>query len=861
MHAVVVSLLLLGVAACNQPSKPVAIARVDFDAGLDAQVSIYLAPDYAAGSLSVTLDGQPVSGSFARTATGAAGAVAAGSPGSSHRLEVSASFARGGALQTYTDARSFATPVRAPALVSSTPASSARDVPRTAWLRLRFASAVAIGAQAYFSLGCDDGGPGVSQSIVLHLLSPSELVVNPVGELPAAALCVLRWFGPSGEEGILFRTAAAGAPARVAYDRTDAGATHPFPDDFWTTADAAKPTGLRLVVPVPQRETDVREVFSSLLPDTQALDGWSPIAPFVLELSDAPDVMSLPLTPADSLDPLATIGLFDLDPASPTYGHRVPFRTEVRNDTTSAGRSSHSLLLFPSIPLTPRGRYGLVVTKRAQVDATRPFEPSGFFADALAAPAPGEPAAVARARALADEVLDAVGAAALPPIPRDDVALALRMTIRSTDTIPDDLLSIRDDVFHRNPAPAVTIVSVSPDSSPTSSIAAIVRGTFDAPDYRSNGVNLQRDVSGRPVRVRTRPLDFTLAIPKAALAGPVPVTMYQHGNPGSQDEVISEARAYLCAAGFAVMGFTDVLNRDVAPPSTGDATARITAQVVNIVLNLIGNDRLPDYWVETHAEQIAFLRVLETIAADPALRDVVPIGAPDGIPDLDPGAPRTYVGISEGANNGPGFLPYAPEIRAAALVVGGARLAEVLVHQQAAAFLQTLPTIFPDLSPTDIWVGLALFQTIFDVQDNHNHAPFLYRSPRPIDGGTRRASVLLTEGLTDSLVPNHATESLAYALGPIPQLEPVQKAVPFLQSQAAPIVGNIDAQTTAGFFQFVPDGVIGIPPTPGCLALPTQSRFEGHYCAQDAAEARLQRVLFFQTALAGVPEIRNPFAP
>jgi len=105
------------------------------------------------------------------------------------------------------------------------------------------------------------------------------------------------------------------------------------------------------------------------------------------------------------------------------------------------------------------------------------------------------------------------------------------------------------------------------------------------------------------------------------------------------------------------------------------------------------------------------------------------------------------------------------------------------------------------------------------------------------------------------------TDTLAFALGPIPHLEPVQRPVPFLEPEAGPISGNVDAETTAAFFQFVPDGVIGIPPTPGCLVLSTRARFEGHYCAQDAAEAREQRLGFFESALVGVPEIRNPFAP
>ena len=120
--------------------------------------------------------------------------------------------------------------------------------------------------------------------------------------------------------------------------------------------------------------------------------------------------------------------------------------------------------------------------------------------------------------------------------------------------------------------------------------------------------------------------------------------------------------------------------------------------------------------------------------------------------------------------------------------------------------------------------------------------------------------MLVVEGLDDSLVPNHATDSLAWELGPIPHLGPVQRVVPFLTPVTGPVIGNVDAQTSAALFQYVPVGVPGIPPTPGCAALVPASAGEGHYCAQSAAESLHQREIFFQSALTGVPRIIDPFS-
>lgn len=739
-----------------------------------------------------------------------------------------------------------------PPLLSSDPAADATDVPRSVWLRLAFDGAVDPAALRGFTLTCD----GNVHALEVSALAPDVLIVNPVGELSAAAACTLMWRDAHAPVTLSFTTAAAGAPATVHYDRTDTRATAPFPDDVWLATDPSTPTGVRLNVPLPNAPRDVQNLFRAVLQETNKLDGFSPIAHFVVELSDAPDPASLPLTPADSVAPLATIGVFDLTPDSPTVGQRIPFELHIRDDASPGGGRSHTLLLFPSIPLTPGGRYGLVVTRRVLADATRPFDPSPFFLAVMGPPVEGEAAAISAVRNVASEVLDAV-AQSVPPIPRDDVALALHFSIRSVDDIPLDLLAIKSQVLAA-PPPAYTITSVQPDTSSSSDVAAIVSGTWNDPDWREGVtfVNFARGADGRPIQTRTRPVPFTLALPKAALRGPVPVTMYQHGSPGSAArEVPSHARQSLAGAGFAVIGFTDNLNREVSGGIT-DATLAETAQIQEIFFDLLENRKVPDYYAETNAEQIAFVRMIQGLGA----LDVLPIGAPDGVPDLDVAAPLTYVGISEGANHAPGLLPYAPEIRAAAVVAGGARRAEVVVHQGADIALQYLgPPLFPDVTPTDVWVGLAIFQGITDGQDQHNHARFIYREPVTVAGTKQKASILLLEGLTDSLVPNNATNSLAWAMGPIPHLKPVQRIVPYLDAVDGPVIANIDAQTSAAFFQYVPVGVEGIDPTPGCAAL---GQTEGHYCAQSAAESLHQRVVFFQTTIAnGVPTIINPLAP
>jgi hypothetical protein len=733
----------------------------------------------------------------------------------------------------------------APPLSGSEPASGARDVARNSGIELVFAADVDAQALPDFRLVCGNGPIAVGVTRV----GPQRLRVEPAGLLPDDQDCLLDWLGAQGPAAVGFRTTAVAGEATAIYDRVLGRSTHPFPDDFFVVDDPTKPNGVRLAVPAPTAPTDVVRIFQVLTNDTRQLDGFSPIAPIIIELSEAPDPATFPTTPAASLAPTANAALLDLTAGSATFGERIPFRADIRDDVSVIGVRSHSILAFPSIPLTPGGRYGFVVSNRVTTRGGRPLAPSPFFAAAMAEPVAGEPEAVTRVRALAREVVDV--AAQTEGVLAADVALAVRFTVRTTDDITRDLLTIKQRTL-AEAAPGFTIDSIEPGTSPD--VAAIVRGTWQAPEWR-RGLFFVRDDAGLPVRQGTNDVPFVLALPAAANDGHAPITMYQHGNPGSAErEVPGEARDYLGEAGFAVIGFTDNLNREVSQGET-DTVAAITRQVTEIFFALISNRKLPDFWVQLNAEQIAFVRLLSSLGSI----DVLPLGAPDGVPDLDVEAPLTYVGISQGGNYAPGLLPYAPEFKAAAVMVGGARLAEVLIHQQADAFLVQLGQVFRNMTPADIWVGLSLFQTIYDGQDQHNHARFLYREPFEVAGTLRKPSVLLVEGLDDTLVPNHATESLAWALGPIPHLLPVQRAVPFLETIEGPVRANIDAETTAAFFQYVPVGIEGIDPTPGCAVLSDRSAREGHYCAQGAAESERQRAEFFLSAMQdGAPTIINP---
>ena len=719
-----------------------------------------------------------------------------------------------------------------PALSESDPTDGDAVVP-SAWLRLSFAEEVTDGALAGFSLRCNEQ---VTNATVHRLGAEGRsLILNPVQGLPADATCSLAWVGPDGPTTLDFDTYPSGPSPVVPYDRTDASRTSPFPDDFWIVPDSTSATGRRLDAPIPDREADIVRIFTRLKSAIGVLDGFSPLGPLVVELPEAPDSSSLPRTPTESLGPLATVGLFDVDPGSAQYGERIPFELYVRAMSTRGNPVvQHALVVFPSIPLTPRGQYALVVTKRALADVDRPFAPSAFMSAALAPLDASEAEQVTAVRNVIAPALAGLSSAS-PPVFAEDIALVTRFTVRSTNEFPLTPLTMRAQLQDL-PPPAFTIERVERGFG---DVAAIVEGSWEAPEWRQ-GPKLKRDDDGLPVLVGTKQAPFVLAIPRAATSAPVPVTMYQHGNPGSAEaEVPDQAQRYLARGGHAVIGFTDNANREIGSDTQLQQAATLGPLLVDGILS--------ESDLQTLGEQLAFIRLVKELGE----LDLVPFGNPDGQPDLDVSQALTYDGISAGSVLGQAFVPYAPEIVAAALVVGAGRASEILFYQDivnpdgvGSPLLSALTLFAPSLRPVDMWLGMGFYQLAVDPQDQHNHASFMYANPIEVGGTTKKPSVLVQEGIGDTFIPNNATRSLVYALGSTPLVGRVAQPVPYLEQAEAPLVANVDSQTTSAYSQYVPNGIPGLSPTSGCLGW-----YEGHFCAQTAGAALDQRITFFRTAL------------
>ena len=534
-------------------------------------VEVLLQSGQAPASATVTLDGVDVTARFAPGGGGLLGDVPLPPPGEA-TLQVRSVLpgALPGGGYPISQAFPLRSPAAAPALAGLDPAPVAGKIPATGWLRLRFATPPSPEALDGVAFGIACGGIPVARRA--HRAG-SAVLLDPSPVLPSGASCRVAWRGPSGGvQEAAFQTAAAGPPLRVLHDRDDPLLVAPFPDDFYAEADASTRTGLRVAIPEPPYTGTLLDVYRGLLAPVNQLDGWSRVAPIIVPISGALHASLFPADEAASADPFAAIALFDVDPSSPEYGERVPYVGRFRTDVNGLGQVDYAVSLFPSIALRPRGRYALVVTRRlfAASSPDRPLLPSSFFERAAGPPQAGESGAVAKARASIAPVLDFLETVPEVPIAREDVALALRLSIRSDDDIPNDLRGIKELVLSQ-PPPPLTVTRLSTDGAGRTALRGTVRLTSFLDPVSQQFV---RDpATRRPLPQGTEDVPFVLRLPAPSAPGPAPIVLYQHGNPGSPEEIVrDDLNGYLVNEGYAVGGIRDYINRRL-----GDVSGQIGA--------------------------------------------------------------------------------------------------------------------------------------------------------------------------------------------------------------------------------------------------------------------------------------------
>lgn len=577
---------------------------------------------------------------------------------------------------------------------------------------------------------------------------------------------------------------------RVLYGPQRTTLLTPFPSNRYTRPDTSAPTGLRQWVSAESTGDTLPARYPSISEQLNELDGFSTVGGVSVQFSGPIDLASIERSTDAFKRADAPLLLLDIDPSSPERGSLRGLSVRYFPTEPDEGDpdGDFTLVAQPSTPLRQKTRYLFVVTDAVRDEAGQPVGASDDMAALLDQGAPGS---------YEDEVR-----AALPlleekfGVSKDHVALA---TVFTTETVQDESTSMAL-ALRASPAPVIESLVREPSSANDKRVR--FTGTYTAPEWRrTEGDGHWQIANGAPVEQSTAKLGFTLVFSDKTVSGPRPVVIFGHGLGSDRSETWSVTNQ-LADLGVAVIGIDAPEHGSRA---SDDANEMISSAVRFFAIDLDNRsfdlEKGRDNLRQMASDQLQLVRAL---TGPMRQLDLLPVDAPDGVPDLDPDR-IAYLGQSFGSIMGPAALAIAPEIQSAVLNVGGAGLLTLI--QDSAPFKLLTVGLFEANAPSgEAPRLLSAAQALIDPGDSLNYARFSTIEPAPMVTGWSPKSVLLQEVINDLIVPNSTTALLARASGLTlvgPQLQPIDE----LQTASAPLSGNISGIATGGLYQYkIADG-------------------------------------------------------
>lgn len=645
---------------------------------------------------------------------------------------------------------------------------------------------------------------------------------------------------------LLFLAACGGEPAKAPPDGGDqrpAAATRvlygprrstkltPFPSNRYTRADGASPTGQRLSISTDTTDDTLPALYPSITNQLNEQDGFSTVGGITIHFSGAVDPASFMRGSDDYRSTDSPLRLIDVDPSSPERGSTRGLVVRYYPEDADDGQSGDYLLVAqPSTPLRQRTTYLFVVT-----DALKDASGAAVGAsDDMALLLDGK-----QQGAYEESIRDALGSIReAQALTVDHVALASLFT---TQTVQDETFAMAA-ALRTSPAPAldgeVTLAQID-DAQPNGRIS--FRGHFIAPEWRSaTDGRFRFDESGAPVVQSMASLEFLLVFSDRQQTGPRPVVIFAHGL-GSSKAMTWDAAGWLADQGVAVIGIDAPGHGSRAAEGTkgsmlDTAFAFFAVDFDTRTFNLA---RGRDNFRQMSSDQVQLVRAITGALKD---IDLLPNGAPDGVPDLDP-TRIGYLGQSFGALLGPTALALAPEVRGGVLNVGGGGLATII--HDSPSFQLLLPGLFePGTSKGDIARIMSAAQGLYDPGDPLNYARFVTLEAPPGAMGFSPKNMLVQEVMHDVLMPNDSTALLARTLG-LTHVTPAIEPIEGVKTAPAPLSGNLSGGATGGVFQFDK----------------TDGKTADHNTLAGSSEGRAQYGAFLKAMFEGSPcVIVDPYA-
>lgn len=620
----------------------------------------------------------------------------------------------------------------------------------------------------------------------------------------------------------------------------------PFPNDYFTVADASTVTGIRLALPdeaMPPNRFDQRSN-----PDAfNEMDGFSP---GIAAMTHMPGAMvtglATPNTIEDSLESDSPTVLLNAD-----TGERVPhwvdrdewvvqakIRVEANEDrpdfTISRPldelREEQAMMLRPAVRLDDATRY-IAVFRGVVDDQGRRLEPSpGFLALRDGTPSDDEIGDIIESRrAHFEEIFETLDDAG---IGRDDLQLAWDFTTASKENNTSAMLHIRDDAFEEYPDGVPYTIEVITDT-PMEGMACRLEITFDMPLYMTGGetgelLNLGTD--GLPEQNGTYPYSAAMFVPLSAQSEAAPLVVVGHGQLGTKEQVFGYrelwAEGNLIAFGLDHKGFA-------------------ADDVSTVVSAILGGDlstfrAIPE---RMHQGHLNFLMAMRTLSRDAEGGPSTPFNqalANDCGGAVADGTRRYYFGGSQGGILGAVIMSLSLDIERGLLAVPGQSYN--LLLNRSVNFDAYAGQLYENYewNGLHMQMNLALIQGLWDRGEPTGYSKYIRTDRFP---NTPAHEVLIQVSKADHQVTNLGAHIMARTIGNVVNLAPLIRPVWGIDSKTGLHTGSAMLEIDFGN---PPAPITNIPPWADTMGDP-------HGRAEELEQLGPALLQFYETG-----QIENP---
>lgn len=551
----------------------------------------------------------------------------------------------------------------------------------------------------------------------------------------------------------------------------------PYPNNYWTAADSASVTGLRLALPATIMPANVDGVRSDPAAFNE-MDGFSP------------GIAAMTHLPGATVAGLATPASIEasLSPQSPTViidaatGERLPHWVDLDEYVLQAKlrveageedpefdidrdidelRRERALMLRPAVRPEDATRYIVAIRNVVDEDGVA-LPPSPGF-EALRDRTPFDDPIIQSRRDQFEDLFDTLESHG---IARGDLQIAWDFTTASRENNTGAMVHMRDDALAAFPNGVPYTVELKNEGL-IDSIACRLEITFDVPLYMTQGetgglLNLGAD--GLPQRNDTFPYAAALIIPMSAQTEAAPLVAFGHGQLGAKEQVL---------------GFQPVAAVQNFATFAMDWKGFASDDVVTVISALTGGDlstfrAIPERMHQGFLNFLVAMRTL-SVAADggPSTALNEALNRDCGGAAID-GGRRYYFGGSQGGILGASLMALTTDIERGLLAVPGQSYN--LLLNRSVNFDPFAEQIYPryNWNALDMQMNLALVQGLWDRAEPTGYSKYIRTNRLP---GTPPHEVLIQVSKADHQVTNLGAHIMARTIGGVVNLAPTIRDV------------------------------------------------------------------------------------